>query len=139
MSTAANKQLIRRYQEAYNRNDLDALDAIVAADIVSPAALPGLPPGLAGAKAVHRILMQAFPDQHVEIDDLIAEGDTVAGRLTVSGTHRGEFMGIPPTNKPFTILGFFFARIADGKIVERWSVADALGAMQQIGALPGPG
>jgi hypothetical protein len=80
----------------------------------------------------------AFPDQHVSIDDLVAEGDKVVNRATYTGTHRGEFQGISPTGKRFTISGINISRIADGKIAEDWTVLDLVGMLQQIGAMPAP-
>jgi len=75
----------------------------------------------------------AFPDMHVTIDDMVAEGDKVAARVTITGTHKGEFMGIPPTNKKWTISLITISRIAGGKIVEDHGQYDALGLMRQLG------
>lgn len=79
--------------------------------------------------------LTAFPDTHFTIDDMIAEGDRVAIRWTVRATHRGEFEGIAPTGKPVTVTGTMVARIANGKLVEGWQNFDALGLLQQIGAI----
>ena len=78
----------------------------------------------------------AFPDLHMKIEDQIAEGDMVASRLTVHGTHKGEFMGMPPTGKQITITGTDIVHIKDGKAVERWGNFDDLGMMQQLGVIP---
>ena len=80
----------------------------------------------------------AFPDMHVTIEDQIAEGDKVASRLTVSGTHKGDFMGMAPTGKQMMITGIDIVHIKDGKAVERWGNLDDLGLMQQLGAIPPP-
>ena len=134
-----NKAIVRRYQEAYNTNNLEALDAVVAPDIKTPAMLPGFPPGLEGIKQLHRITVDAWPDLHTKIEDLIAEGDRVTARITMSATPQKEAFGVPPTGKSFKISGMYIVRIANGKIVEHWGVEDALGIMQQLGLMPGPG
>jgi len=81
----------------------------------------------------------AFPDMHVTIDDMVAEGDKVAARVTMTGTHKGKFMGIPPTNKKVTMWGIVIDRIAGGKIVEDHGIFDTLGLMRQLGLVPTPG
>ena len=140
MSTEANKELVRRYQEAHNTNDLDALNAIVAADLIAHNLMPGLPSGLEGGKLVHQMAVSAFPDFHATIEDLIAEGDKVAARMIFRGTHTGgEFMGIPPSGRSFAFSATAIFRIEGGKIVEHWGEEDALGWLQQLGAMPAPG
>ena len=83
--------------------------------------------------------LTAFPDLHFTIEELIAEGDKVAGRYTARGTHKGELMGIPPTNNAISLTVSEIYRIADGKITEHWVILDALGMMQQLGVIPAPG
>ena len=139
MSTEDNKALVRRYQETHNTNNLGALDDIVAADIISHSSLPGVPAGLEGGKMVHMMFMSAFPDGHVTIDDLVAEGDKVVERFTFTGTNRGSFLGAPPTGKRVTATGMSVFRIAGGKIVEHWGQNDTMGVMQQLGLIPSPG
>ena len=134
-----NKALVRRYQAAYNTNQLDDLDPVVAADIQTPAMLPGFPPGLEGIKQLHRMTVDAWPDVHVTIEDLIAEGDRVAARVTVSATPQKEAFGVRPTGKSFRISGLYIVRIKDGKIAEHHGVEDALGIAQQLGLMPAPG
>jgi hypothetical protein len=99
--------------------------------------LPGAPTGLVGAKAVHQGLLTAFPDSHTTIDDLVAEGDRVVMRGTATGTHKGSFMGAPPTGKSFKVTTMSVFRIANGKIVEHWGVVDGTGVLQQLGLMPG--
>jgi steroid delta-isomerase-like uncharacterized protein len=136
MSTEANKELVRRYQEAHNTNNLDALNDIVAEDLVAHSLMPGVPQGLEGGKMVHQIALAAFPDFHATIEDLIAEGDRVAARMTFSGTHTGgPFMGIPPSGRRFSFGATAIFRIAGGKIVEHWGEEDSLGWLQQLGAI----
>ena len=139
MSTEENKALVRRYQEAHNTNNLAALSEIVAADLTSHNKIPGTPPGLEGGKAVHQMLVAAFPDLHTDTEELIAEGDKVVQRFMVSGTDKGGFMGAPPTGKHYKVTGMSIFRIANGKIVEHWGVFDQLGVLQQLGMVPQPG
>jgi len=97
--------------------------------------MPGIATGIDGAKAAHQMMLAAFPDYQTVIDDLVAEGDKVAARITMSGTHSGSFMGIPATGKHVLFTGMYIARIADGKIVEHWGEEDAVSLLQQLGAL----
>ena len=136
MSIEENKAIVRRYQEIYNSNDLDALAEVVSENLLTPKILPGLSHGIEGAKAAHRIMLMGFPDYQTTIDDLIAEGDKVVARITMTGTHSGEFMGMPPTGKHVSFTGIYIARIEDGKIVEHWGEEDGASLMQQLGALP---
>jgi steroid delta-isomerase-like uncharacterized protein len=136
MSIEENKNIVRRYQEAYNTNDLEALDEVVAVDVLTPKIMPGVPSGLDGAKAVHRKSLLGMPDFHTTIDDLIAEGDKVVARVTMTGTHTGDFWGFPATGRKVLFTGIYVARIENGKIVEHWGEEDGIGLMQQIGAMP---
>jgi steroid delta-isomerase-like uncharacterized protein len=135
MSIEKNKNLVRLYQEIYNSNDLDRLTEVVSEDLLTPNIMPGIPHGLEGAKAAHRIMLTSFPDYQTIIDDMIAEGDKVAARIKMTGTHSGEFMGIPPTGRRISFTGIYFARIAGGKIVEHWGEEDGVSLLQQLGVL----
>lgn len=137
MSAEENKAIVRRYQDAHNQNNLAALNEIVAADLISHNKIPGMPPGLEGGKTVHQILTAAFPDLHTDTEELIAEGDRVVQRFTVSGTDKGGFMGAPATGKSYKVAGMSVFRIANGKIAEHWGVFDQMGVMQQLGKIPG--
>lgn len=135
MSTETNKALVRRYRAIHNTNKLDALDEIVAKDLVSHNSLPGLPPGLEGGKMAHFGFLESFPDLQTTTEDLIAEGDKVVERYTARGTNKGSFMGAPPTGKKFETESMSIYRIADGKIVEHWGENDATGLMMQLGLM----
>jgi steroid delta-isomerase-like uncharacterized protein len=137
MSTEENKEIVRRYQQAYNDNELDALDELVAAELLTPKIMPGLPPGLEGAKVVHRRTLMGMPDFHTEIKELIAEGDKVVARIVMTGTHTGDFWGIPATGKRVEFTGVYIARIRDGRIVEHWGEEDGVSLLRQLGVLPG--
>ena len=137
MSIDANKNLVQRYQEAHNTNNLDALGAIVATDLITHSQMPGLPPGLEGGKMVHQRTVMAIPDFRADIEDLIAEGDKVVARLTFRGTHTGgDFMGIPPSGNSFAFSATSIFRIADGKIAEWWVTWDNVTVLQQLGHMP---
>jgi steroid delta-isomerase-like uncharacterized protein len=139
MSTEENKTLARRLFEIFGTGDLALADELIAADVIDHQALPGMPPGREGFKQFVSIFHAAFPDLHVTVEDLIAEGDKVVGRTTMRGTHQGEFMGIPPTGKQCTISGIDIIRFANGQVVEHWGNSDDLGLMQQLGVIPAPG
>lgn len=81
-------------------------------------------------------LCRAFPDLHFKIEDIVAEGDKVAYRLTVSGTHKGQFQGIPPTDKEVSFTSTGISNVVNGKAAEDWIEADIMGLMQQLGAIP---
>lgn len=139
MSIEANKEIVRRYQEAYNTNNLDALDEVVAPDFKTPGMLPGFGQGLAGAKELHRFTVDVWSNAHVAIEDMIAEGDYVVARITMSATPVKPAFGVTPNGKSFKISGMYRVRIENGKIVEHLGIEDALGIMQQMGLLPSPG
>jgi steroid delta-isomerase-like uncharacterized protein len=124
-NTEANKAIVRRsVEEFWNTGNMAAIDEFYATD------------DLEQFKQAAMANFTGFPDLHLTIDDLIAEGDKVAKRWTVRGTHTGEFMGIPPTGKQITVTGTDIYRIASGKFVEAWGNLDALGLMQQLGVMP---
>ena len=133
MSTEQNKAIKQREFEAVNQKNLDDLEEVIASDVTSHPARPGQAPGLEGVKQLFSSLHAAFPDFHIDVEDMIAEGDKVVARVTGSGTHQGEFMGIAPTGNRVEFSAIDIARIAEGKIVEHWSNSDQLGLMQQLG------
>jgi predicted ester cyclase len=140
MTTEQNKELVRRYRELHNTNQLDQLDEIVASDLITHNLLPGLPPGLEGGKMAHMGGVASFPDMHVQTEDLVAEGDQVVERWTISGSFAGAtFFGAPPNGKKFSVGGISMYRIANGRIVEHWGQMDTMGLMQQLGIIPAPG
>ncbi|MBW7885700.1 MAG: ester cyclase [Caldilineaceae bacterium] len=139
MSAEANKNVVRRYREIHNSNRLDELDAIVAADIVSHSALPGLPPGLEGGKMAHMGALSAFEGLNTKTEMLVAEGDRVVEFFTTTGKHTGDFLGIPATGRSINVQGISIFRLANGKIVEHWGVNDGFGLLMQLGVVPAPG
>ncbi len=140
MSTDENKALVRRaYEELVNRGNLARIEELVREDYVDHTQAPGWPTDREGLRQQVAYFRSAFPDIHVTLEELIAEGDTVAVRQTMRGTHRGEFFGIPPTGRPVTLAGIHLWRVADGQLVEHRANNDDLGLLQQLGAIPAPG
>ena len=139
MSTEENKANVRRvFEEGWNQGNTAVFDELFAADYLghSPS---GPIHGPEGFKQYYATYRTAFPDTHLAIEDMIAEGDKVVTRWTGTGTHQGTLMGIPPSGKRVTITGISIVRIANGKSVEDWANFDTLGMLQQIGAIPTPG
>jgi predicted ester cyclase len=93
--------------------------------------------GAEALKQVWAMLLRGLPDLHLTIEDLIAEGDKVVSRNVVTGTHQGEYMGLPPTGKSVTYNEIFIVRFVNGRIAETWGVVDVLSQMRQLGAIPG--
>lgn len=134
-----NKALVRRFiDEVQSRGNIDALDEFCAPDFVNYSAPPGMPSNCEGVKHVTAMFRQAFPDSYFTIEDMVAEGDKVVTRKTFHGSHKGEFMGIPPTGKQVSIGLIDIVRIAGGQVVEHWSIGDNLGMMQQLGVISSP-
>ncbi|GAC1660651.1 MAG: ester cyclase [Ktedonobacteraceae bacterium] len=138
MSTEENKALVRRfYEEAWNRDNIAAFDELLSPDHVLHD--PGFPEtirGLEGFKQYYGGYASAFPGNQITVEQYIAEGDTVVSHWTAHGTHKGNLMGIPPTGKQVTVVGITINRIANGKIVEDWSIYDMFGMLQQLGVAP---
>ena len=141
MSTEQNKALFRRMvEEIFNRGNMSLADEFIAPDFVEHEELPpGIPPGREGVKQLTAMLRSAFPDFKATIDDMIAEGDKVVVRMTWRGTHKGEFMGIPPTGKSVSFGVIDIVRFAGDKFAEHWGLMDSTSMMQQLGAVPAPG
>jgi len=140
MSTGDNKATVRRfYEEVFNQKNRAAIDECSDPNYVDRSAPPGLPGGIAGQKQLIGMYLTAFPDLHLAVEEMIAEGDKVVSRWSGSGTHQGKFMGIPPTGKQVTATGMEIIRIAGRKFVEHWMELDALGLLQQLGVVPAPG
>jgi predicted ester cyclase len=141
-TVADNSEIVRRIEEAWDRNDLDALDQYFAPDFDNTqSGTPGLPPGLAGSKMAHQGVMAAFPDRKATILDLVADGDKVSVRSRVTGTNTGgaAFLGAPEPNGAridFEIWSLY--RLRDGRVVAHWGINDGLKAMMQVGSLTPP-
>ena len=138
MSTEENKALLRRTYEAVNQGNLTAFFELFTPDFVLHNGAMTIK-GLEAFKQIEAMLLTALPDIHYTVEDLIAEGDEVAVRLTVTGTHHGVFLGVPPTGKHTTVTESAISRIVGGKIAEHWSETDMLGFLQQLGAVSAAG
>jgi predicted ester cyclase len=133
----ARKQLIRRfYEEAWSRGEFGVIDELFAADYQGP--LPGSPPGPEGERRHLAVIRSTFPDLQVTIDDLIAEGETVVARGSMSGTDTGGFQGYPPTGRRVTFWGVTVFRFSGDRITASWTGADMLGLMIQLGVIRSP-
>jgi steroid delta-isomerase-like uncharacterized protein len=131
------KELARRIvDEVWTQGKLDVIDEIVAADFVGFNPTDGEIRGPAGFRQLVERYRGAFPDTTMRIVTSIAEGDTVATHWRATGTHTGELLGIAPTGRQVTVEGTEIDRVHDGKIVESHGVFDALGLLQQVGAVP---
>jgi len=137
MPTQDNKAVVRRFiDEAFVNGNPDALDELVSEGF-TPRTWPSVEPGVESLKATVTRMASGLSDVRFEVEDEIAEGDRVVVRLTAHAVHRGDFMGIPAAGKGYTVSEIHIFRLADGKIAEHWHVADMLGMMRQLGAMPG--
>ena len=145
MSTEENKVLVRRQvEEIMNRHDAPAVDRFYAESFVNRKGHPELQdlPAVSDredAKKYYSRLFTAFPDLHVTIEDEMAEGDKVMQRKRYSGTHLGDFLGVPPTGKRIEFDTMTILRIVGDKITEHWGIPDYLSVMQQLGMIEKPG
>jgi steroid delta-isomerase-like uncharacterized protein len=139
MSTEENKALMRHfYEQVLNERNLAAIEDFIAPHFVNHSASQlGLTGGDSGhVKQFVSMALLAFPDLHYTVEDLIAEGDKIVARITISGTQQGAFMGIPATGKQATISDIEIFRVTNGKVVENWVQVDFLGLLQQLGVIP---
>ena len=129
----ANKAVTRRFLEDFkNRHIMEVVDELFAPDAVLHLPAEGLPEGREGQKAIGQAVFAAFPDVHVTVEDVIAEGDRVAERHTARATHKGPFMGVPATGKRIYWTENHIYRLKDGRITELWSEWSYQKLMDQI-------
>ena len=131
-----NKAVVRRLTGIFETGDLSVIDEVLASNFVDHNPFPEQAPGPEGMKQLIGMMRATFPDMAVSTEDMIAEGDKVVSRWIGTGTHQGEFMGVPATGNKVTVTGIGIGRLVDGKIVEHWEQFDAMGMVQQIGAIP---
>jgi steroid delta-isomerase-like uncharacterized protein len=138
MSAEDNKKVVQRFWGVWEQEDfVDLIDELLAPDYVNHSpGMPDQPPGPEGVKAVVSMFRSGMPDLRVTIDDLIAEGDKVATRYTIEGTHQGELFGVPPTGRRLSIESMTVERVSGGKIIEHRRITDTLDMMQQLGVVP---
>ena len=134
MTTDDNKALVQRFfEEVINQRNVAALDQFVPAgggvNHTVPAGMPQQASQMLG------LYLAAFPDAQATVEDLLADGDKVVARVSITGTHQGAFRGIVPTGKPITVMGVHIFRVANGKLVEHWGLMDRHSALQQLGVV----
>ena len=133
-----NKRIARAVlEELFEKGNLDAADELIHPDFVNHEAPPGNPRGPEGMRETVAWLRGLWGPMHADVEDEIVEGDKVVARVTMHGRHLGEFLGKPPTGKEYAVEHIHIWRIADGKVIEHWSVRDDLGQALQLGLLGG--
>lgn len=136
MSSEMLKEVMRKFYEAFNKGDIDALDEIVDDSFVEHNPLPPrMAPNREGFKKYLLMFRNAFPDIQFDIQDIVAEGDKVWTRVMLRGTQREDFIGIPATGRPVETCMVDICRIKQNKMVEHWGVMDQLAMMQQMGMI----
>ncbi|HWF17471.1 MAG TPA: ester cyclase [Acidimicrobiales bacterium] len=134
-----NKATFRRFEDAVNSHDWDVIsqtiDEVFVPDVRMRTPLPIRATGAAAIKEVFATLLRAYPDLEITIEDVIEEGDKVVARNTVTGTHRGDYMGLPPTGRSVTYNEIFIVRFVNGRVAETWGVVDVLAQMKQLGVI----
>jgi predicted ester cyclase len=137
MSTEQLKSAVKNFIEnGLNKQDWAVLEGYFSPSLVDHALPPMLPPGLEGRKMFAAAFFAAFPDIHVHVEDLLAEGERTVLRWSAHGTHQGELMGIPATGKSVNMTGIAIDRFENGRSVEHWEEIDQMGLMQQLGVIP---
>jgi steroid delta-isomerase-like uncharacterized protein len=135
----SNKATFRRLHDATNSGDAEliskTIDDHVEADVLIRTPLPVEATGAQALKEVFATLHRAFPDLHITIEDLIAEGDKVVSRNSVTGTHHGQYMGLPPTGKTVAYNEILVCRFVNSRIAETWGIVDVFSQMQQLGVI----
>jgi steroid delta-isomerase-like uncharacterized protein len=127
---------VRRLYDLLSSGDVDRFADLLADDFVEHEETPGLAPTKDGVKAFFRMYLAAFPDLRMNVEDVLESGDKVVARLRATGTHQGEFMGIPATGKRVDVQLIDMFRLGDGLVHEHWGVIDTLAMMQQLGVVP---
>lgn len=135
MSVTEHKATYQRIITVVNAADPDALDTLIAADLIDHNPVPDQAPGVVGFKQWLAAARHSFPDLHGTIEHLVAEDDLVAGHVTWRGTQQGSFAGVAPTGRPVAFAAHHIVRFADGKAAEWWGTADIAGAVAQLTAL----
>ncbi len=131
-----NCSIVRRFiEETINQGQIDAATRFVWEDVVEQVPFPGQGPGAEGLKDVLRSMRNAFPDLHFSVEEQIAEGDKVLTRFEWTGTHRGDFLGVPATGRSVKVWGMVIDKLQSGRIKETRIIMDIFGLMMQLGAL----
>ena len=123
-----------QFGKAVNTGNLELIREVVAPDVIDHDPAPNQGPGPQGFIDFFTMMRTAFPDLHLDVDHMVTDADNVSFAYTVSGTHRGEFMGLAPTGNTFEVTGLQIGRFENGKLKERWGSSDELGILRQLGA-----
>lgn len=138
MSIDTNKAALHRFRDALSKGEMETAFSVFSPNVVIHMGSAPAPMSLAEFGQFGRLMFSAFSNPSSTVEDVIAEGDKVVSRVTFRGTHTGEMMGIPPTNKSVAITETIIDRFVDGKIVESWRLFDQMAMMQQLGLIPAP-
>lgn len=130
-----NEATLRRAIESWNEGDLAGYLEMYSPEVVLHG-YQGVEPGLESARRFYEGFWTSFPGPQITLEDVFAEGDEVACRFTLRAAHEGEFNGVPPTGRRVELKGITILRFAAGHCVERWSQADFMGMLQQLGVVP---
>lgn len=135
---AEGAEVIKRfYDEVLGGGKLELVDELASDDFVDhEEGLPGQPTGKEGVRFFVNAIREAFPDVRAAVDIAMADGDLEAVHGVVTGTHQGDFMGVPATNKSVEFAVIDIVRVQDGKVAEHWGLTDVMSLMQQLGAVP---
>jgi len=137
MTLEENKKFMTFFiEEVINKKNLDAANELVAEDFIEEVPFPGQGPGREGLKFVLNSMFTGFPDMNWTIDEQIAEGEKVVTRFTWTGTHQGDFMGIPATGKKVEVWGVVIDVVRNGLFSESRIIMDTVGLLQQLGVMP---
>jgi predicted ester cyclase len=138
VDTMDNRKLVEEYFDAFNKADAKRLERLLDASYSFNNPPPGITPDRKGAIEMARLFRKAFPDLSMRLGPWVVEGDRVALRFVASGTHKGEFLGVPATGRKSQTGGLSIVTCRNGKVVEDLTEFDALGLMIQLGAIPAP-
>lgn len=133
MTKEENKKVQEQFGDAINSGNLEKLRDLVAQDVKDHDPAPNQGPGPQGYIDFFTMMRNAFPDMRVEVEKLVADEDNVSFAYTLTGVHKGDFMGVEGTNKHVKVRGMQISRFKGGKMVERWGSSDELGILKQIG------
>lgn len=136
MNKELNKEAQQKFGEAINTGNLEQLRDLIAPNVKEHDPAPNQGPGAQGYIDFFSMMRKAFPDMNVEVETLVAAEDKVAFAYTLTGTHKGDFMGVSATNERIEVRGMQISRFENGKMVERWGSSDELGILKQIGVKP---
>ena len=134
MATTGKDRLLEFYEAVANHGELERVEEFCSEDFVDHEAFPGIPPDREGVKQFFAMMRGAFPDMQMTPLTVMAEGDRVMSRFRVTGTHEGEFLGIPATGRRVEMEGFDEVRFVEGRVTEHWGAMDSALLMEQLGA-----